>query len=202
MLKLVEHEEYEKKAGYIACGSAITSYARNFTIRAAQANYKYFCYADTDSIHCTCKPEQLKNVPVHPTAFCHWKIESTWDKGYFIRQKTYIEHVIEEDQKPIDKPYYNVKCAGLPETCKKLFIQSMTETNEQARHAGQMAIVADMVKGNQYNPFERSDLESYKFLAEKRKMQDFKQGISIPCKLLPRRISGGIVLQSTTFEMR
>ena len=28
----------DKEAGYIAVGSAITSYARNFTIRAAQQN--------------------------------------------------------------------------------------------------------------------------------------------------------------------
>jgi hypothetical protein len=31
--------EHDKKPGYIPIGSAITSYARNFTIRAAQANY-------------------------------------------------------------------------------------------------------------------------------------------------------------------
>lgn len=31
--------ENEKKPGYIAIGSAITSYSRNFTIRAAQKNY-------------------------------------------------------------------------------------------------------------------------------------------------------------------
>ena len=47
----------EKTPGYIAVGSAVTSYARNFTIRAAQANYhgkneRGFIYADTDSIHC------------------------------------------------------------------------------------------------------------------------------------------------------
>ena len=49
--------ENEKKPGYIAIGSAITSYSRNFTIRDAQKNYygenkRGFIYADTDSIHC------------------------------------------------------------------------------------------------------------------------------------------------------
>ena len=49
--------EKDKVPGYIAIGSAITSYARNFTIRAAQKNYygvdkPGFIYADTDSIHC------------------------------------------------------------------------------------------------------------------------------------------------------
>ena len=35
----VQVTEFEKKPGYIPVGSAITSYARNFTIRAAQSNY-------------------------------------------------------------------------------------------------------------------------------------------------------------------
>ena len=46
-------EEHKKKVGYIPIGSAITSYARNFTIRHAQANYygkdkRGFIYAYTD----------------------------------------------------------------------------------------------------------------------------------------------------------
>ena len=57
--------EHEKKAGHIASGAAITSYARNFTIRAAQKNYygvnkKGFIYADTDSIHCDLQPDENK----------------------------------------------------------------------------------------------------------------------------------------------
>ncbi len=87
-------EEHKKNAGYIAIGSAITSYARNFTIRAAQQNYDTFCYADTDSIHCECPSDQVKGVVVHPTKFCCWKNESNWDKAVFTRQKTYIEHVV------------------------------------------------------------------------------------------------------------
>src|SRR5699024_8788482 len=46
----------DKTPGYIPIGSAITSYSRNFTIRAAQKNFHGtepgFIYADTDSIHC------------------------------------------------------------------------------------------------------------------------------------------------------
>ena len=45
----------DKQPGYIPVGAAITSYARNFTIRAAQKNYHSvdepgFIYADTDSL--------------------------------------------------------------------------------------------------------------------------------------------------------
>lgn len=99
-----------KSAGFIAVGAAITSYARNFTIRTAQKNYEHFCYADTDSIHCTCSPDELIDVPIHETAFCCWKIENEFDTAIFARQKTYIE---------ITGGNYNIKCAGMTDTCKE-----------------------------------------------------------------------------------
>lgn len=159
----------EKKPGYIPVGSAITSYARNFTIRAAQQNYygtdePGFIYADTDSIHCDLPPEALKGIRVHPTDFCAWKLESCWDTAIFTRQKTYIEHITKENLEPIDSPYYNVKCAGMPESCKKLFVKGMAN--------------------NEYQ------------------LTDFKIGLVLPGKLMPRRIKGGILLTETTFEMR
>lgn len=117
------HEE-DKVPGYIPCGSAITSYARNFTIRHAQENYygkneRGFIYADTDSIHCDLQPEELKGIDVHPTAMSCWKLESYWDEGYFVRQKTYIEHVTHSDGEKLSKPYYHITCAGMPDRCKK-----------------------------------------------------------------------------------
>lgn len=196
-----EVEEYKKKAVYIPVGAAITSYARNFTIRAAQKNYKYFCYADTDSIHCACSPEKLQGVPVDPVRFCCWKIETCWNIGWFIRAKTYIEHVIEEDQKLIDNPYYNVKCAGLPENCKDLFIKSMTETEEEAKHHEQMAnafILANEAVGAEYDPEE---VEEHIFLSKRRKLQDFDRGLNIYGKLMPVRIPGGIVLKRSYFTI-
>ena len=113
----------DKEAGYIPVGSAITSYARNFTIRAAQANYHGieehgFIYADTDSIHCDLPPEQVTGIKVHETDFCAWKLESCWDKAIFTRQKTYIEHVTHEDLHKIEEPYNNIKCACMPQRCK------------------------------------------------------------------------------------
>ena len=173
----------DKQAGYIPVGSAITSYARNFTIRTAQKNYhgadkRGFIYADTDSIHCDLKPDELVDVPVHPTAFCHWKLESLWDEGWFVRQKTYIEHVTHEDLQPVT-PYYNVKCAGMPERCKQLFIASMTGE--------------ELTPNNQYEA---------DFLKDKRTLTDFSVGLRVPSKLIPKRINGGIVLADTFYEMR
>ena len=176
----------DKDAGYIAVGSAITSYARNFTIRTAQKNYygvdkKGFIYADTDSIHCDLEADELVGVKVDDNDFCCWKLEATWDTAIFTRQKTYIEHVVEENLKPLDEPYYNVKCAGMPQRCKDLFIMSLTN---------------DVPEGTKLNE------EEQEFVTTKRSLSDFKIGLKVPSKLMPKRIRGGILLTETTYEMR
>ena len=180
-------QAFEKTPGYIPVGSAITSYARNFTIRAAQKNYHGvdepgFIYADTDSIHCDLAPSEIKGVPVHDKNFCHWKLESCWDVAIFARQKTYIEHVTHENLEPIDNPYYNIKCAGMPKKCKDLFELSMTGYNEK--------------EGDNYTEQEKE------FLKVKRDITDFKVGLKVPGKLMPKRIRGGTLLVETTYEMR
>ena len=180
-------EEHEKTAGYIAVGSAITSYARNFTIRAAQKNYygvdkRGFIYADTDSIHCDLAPEEIKGIKVHESDFCCWKLESCWDIGWFVRQKTYIEHIVKENLQPIDKPYYNIKCAGMPERCKNLFQWSM-----------------EGYKPKKEDKFTEEELE---FIGKKRKLEDFTIGLKVPSKLMPVHIRGGVLLVPSSYEMR
>ena len=175
----------DKIPGYIPIGSAITSYARNFTIRAAQKNYhgknkRGFIYADTDSIHCDLLPEEITGIKVHDKDFCCWKLESCWDDGYFVRQKTYIEHIVKEDLKEIENPYYNVKCAGMPQKCKDLFLLSMGEDVE----------------------LKEMSFEDIKFAVKDRTLEDFNIGLVVPGKLLPKRIRGGILLVDTNYEMR
>lgn len=183
--------EFNKKPGYIPVGSAITSYARNFTIRVAQKNYHGvnnpgFIYADTDSIHCDLPPDQIKGIKVHAKDFCCWKLESCWDKAVFTRQKTYIEHVIAEDLETIEKPYNNIKCAGMPQKCKDLFELSMQGTAN-------------------YNEMWSDDERNFLFDENnkpiKRDFSDFKIGLSVPDKLRPKRILGGILLVETTYQM-
>ncbi len=186
--------ENEKNPGYIAIGSAITSYSRNFTIRAAQKNYygaekRGFIYADTDSIHCDLLPQEIKGIEVDNKEFCCWKLESCWDKAIFTRQKTYIEHVTHENLVPLEesKQYNNIKCAGMPKKCKDLFELSMKGT-------------ADVNEN-------WSDDEN-EFLFDKdnkpivRDYSDFKVGLKVPDKLRPIRIRGGVLLVNTTYEMR
>ena len=187
--------ENNKSAGYIAIGSAITSYARNFTIRSAQQNYygkdkRGFIYADTDSIHCDLKPEEIKGIKVHDKDFCCWKLESCWDVGIFVRQKTYVEHVIKEDLEPIEHPYYNVKCAGMPNRCKELFLKSMGEEWKSDKEKIELGEIRDYEQ-----EFINND-------GKKRELTDFKIGLTVPSKLMPKRIQGGVLLVDTTYQMR
>ena len=187
-------EAHDKPIGYIAIGSAITSYARNFTIRTAQKNYhgvdeRGFIYADTDSIHCDLAVDELIDVPIHDSDFCHWKIENEWDKAIFVRQKTYIEHTIREDQIPVEeldppkKPYYLVKCAGMPKHCKDLFVWSMEQDYTE-------------------EDFKKLTEEGQEFVKEKRTLEDFCLGLTVPEKLMPKRIDGGVLLVNTKYQMR
>lgn len=180
--------EFKKKPGYIAIGSAITSYARNFTIRAAQKNYygknkRGFIYADTDSIHCDLSPSEIKGIKIDDREFCCWKIESEWDIGYFARQKTYIEHIVKKDGEELPVPYYDIKCAGMPPRCKYLFNMSMSGDTP-----------VESVK-------ELSE-EEKKFVSVKRDITDFKPGLKVPGKLLPKNIKGGIILTETEYTFR
>ena len=191
-------EEYKKQPGYIAVGSAITSYARNFTIRAAQKNYHGvdkpgFIYADTDSIHCDLRPEDIVGIKVDDKDFCCWKLESCWDYAIFTRQKTYIEHVTHQNLKPVQS-YYDVKCAGMPDKCKELFVKSFEASKEKIQEWKE-----EMIDGTERYKYSKEDIE---FLSQRRTIDDFKLGLKIPGKLVPKRIPGGVLLVETTYEMR
>lgn len=178
----------EKLSGYIPIGSAITSYSRCFTIKAAQANYhgiheRGFIYADTDSIHCDLKPEELRGIRIHETDLCSWKLESCWNSAIFVRAKTYIEHITHENQVRLTEPRYEIKCAGMPDSCKKQFIYSMTQD------------IPD-------EWWEKASEEKRDFVTTKRTLKDFKAGLKIHGKLIPKQIKGGVILVETEFEMR
>ena len=91
-----------RKSIYIPVATFITSYARRKTILTSQAirDYSlekygedYYCYSDTDSIHLRyMSEEELKKfVDIDDFKLGAWKLESTFTKAKFIRQKCYIE---------------------------------------------------------------------------------------------------------------
>lgn len=205
--------EANKKPGYIPVGSAITSYARNFTIRAAQKNYhgknkKGFIYADTDSIHCDLEPEEIVGIKVHDKDFCCWKLESCWDVAVFTRQKTYIEHVTHENRVPLEKlldkdgnprkPYNNIKCAGMPQKCKDLFQTSLDGTADINGYTDKVTkVFKEWAEDEKEFLFEKETGKPIK-----RNLMDFRVGLKVPGKLRPKRIRGGILLIDTSYEMR
>ena len=134
ILKFETVYQHDKKPVYIPCGAYITSYARNFTIRAAQQLYyegedKGFMYADTDSVHCV--NMNVKDIPdnikIHNTEFLRWKPEaSKMRKAKYVRQKTYYEEIIEENFKPVKgECEISLKGCGMGKNTKKAFIDGL-----------------------------------------------------------------------------
>lgn len=122
---------------YTAVGVFITSYARDLTLRAAQANYKVFAYADTDSLHLLTDniPE---DIDVHPSRMGAWKFEYAFKEAYYVRPKFYLERLGLDAVCPSDCTEthdhtfdYVVRVAGLPERVSRLLtFEDLTEGRE------------------------------------------------------------------------
>ena len=95
---------------YLPYAAFVTAQARNITITAAQENYDNFIYADTDSIHILGK--DAKGIFIHPTELGAWKNEGYFERGKYLRAKTYIHG---------DKDFNieEIKCAGMPVEVKE-----------------------------------------------------------------------------------
>lgn len=191
VLKFSTIESNEKKPGYIPIGSAITSYARRFTITAAQKNYhpgeRGFIYADTDSIHCDLLPDEIKGAPEHATEFNHWKYESCWSEGWFVGAKRYAELHTYEDREKLDNPVWDLKCAGMGQHSKDLFIASIT---------GQTDIIKDGKKEKVWKTEEEEE-----FVNKDHSINDFQIGLTIPGTLKARQIPGGVLLINGDYKM-
>ena len=93
---------------YTPVGCFITAWARDKTIRSAQAVYDRFIYADTDSLHLE-GTEMPEGLEVHPVNLGAWKHEGDFTRGKFIRAKTYMEEI---------DGVTHVTCAGMPDKVK------------------------------------------------------------------------------------
>lgn len=106
---------------YIPTATFITSYARRKTILTSQSikdfsidnfGIDYYIYSDTDSIHLLKMDEEILKefVDIDDYRIGAWKLESTFSRGKYLRQKCYIEE--NEDK-------INVTVAGLPKNLGK-----------------------------------------------------------------------------------
>lgn len=191
----------EKTPGYIAIGAAITSYARNFTIRHAQKNYEIFRYADTDSLHLeTDDFNKVNNIVVHPTDYLCWKVEGEWDTAIFTRQKTYIEHIIGENFKRVN-PHYLIKCAGMPEKSKNILNCSLSGALQDIDFTN--LHTADDILDFMHACYEEEfDEEIQRFILHKRSLTDFVPGLKVPGCLKPRRMRSGVLLKEDFYTMK
>lgn len=184
ILKFETVPEHDKTPGYIPIGSAITSYARNETIRKAQLNYDIFCYADTDSLHCVGDISELKGIPIHDKNLCCWKVEKKWKRAIFHRTKSYIETVLKDGQED-----YEITCAGMGKNAKAILALAL-------KYRDGNVDIEEVQKSGQYN---KSDMS---YIMDGKSLEDFKSGLTVPKNLKAKRIIGGIILVEQYFKLR
>ena len=181
--EVIDTEDKAKKYGikppelresvYTAMGCFITAYAREKTIRSAQAVYDRFIYADTDSLHLT--GAEVPDIDVHPTKLGAWKHEGTFIDSLYVRAKTYLE-TMEEFKEDSLKNY-----------CKILTKHfDVWRENKQIRYHDMKVTCAGM-------PDNVKESVTY---------ENFHSDSTFDGKLMPRRYKGGIVLQETTFTIK
>lgn len=173
-VKLVRGEDEKVPPVYTAAGVFITSFARNLTIRSAQASYEHFAYADTDSLHLlgdhwiigedTDGNKTVLNPPegveIHPSKLGAWKFEYDYDSAFYIRAKAYLEH-LPDTEALCDDPEcdvrhdYVTRIAGLPT-----------------------------------------------HIASTLSFDDLRPGLVLNGKLTPKTVPGGVVLRDTPFELK
>lgn len=168
---------------YIPVGTFITAWARHKTITSAQKLYKYFVYADTDSLHLDidlpAEMLQMSNddleklstadlrkfgidIPddfdIDPYALGAWKVEEVSRRSRYIRQKSYIhDYNLPKtwETENYDPKNIKITCAGMPEKC-------------------------------------------YEFVT----WENFREGSTYSGKLQPKHVAGGIVLKDIEFTIK
>lgn len=90
IVHLVLGDEEKRAPVYTPMGVFITAYARDITIRAAQAHYPIFAYADTDSLHLFTDTDP-EGLDVDPSKLGAWKYEGSFQAAIYVRAKCYCE---------------------------------------------------------------------------------------------------------------
>lgn len=110
-----EAETEIRDSVYTAMGIFITSYGRDMIIRTSQECYSDIIYCDTDSMHLATDkvPEQIKDR-IDPNKLGYWDFEGYYERGKYLRQKTYM-HEFKNDDGSIRR---KITCSGLPDSVK------------------------------------------------------------------------------------
>lgn len=189
IMRAQTHYAKDKKAGYIANGAAITANARIYTLKAANANYDCFVYADTDSIHCVCKPSDLKGIRIDGSRLGYWDIEKeNVTELRVVRQKTYIEYEGND---------FSIITAGMTKASKTALrllsppYQNMT--------------LDDFINLDEYKTLQK---ETQEWILQQRKdgyifdITKFTYGLKVAGKLMRKQGIGGVELIPSMFEIK
>ena len=116
-----EKEPEDPSHFYLPYASFVTSYARQMLVRGWNSFKGKALYCDTDSLHIRGDKDAISDelapfVDWEKTGELGlWKIEGEFDKGRYIRAKTYIEI-----GKKGDKEKVNIVCAGATDAVKEV----------------------------------------------------------------------------------
>lgn len=184
VISFVLSEKQERETLSVACGSFITSYGRERTIRTSQYIKDYtlqkygedrYYYSDTDSVHAGISDEDLEElkdiIQVDDFNLGCWAKECEFDRALFIRQKCYIE----ENQGKI-----SVTVSGLP----KYLAPLVTFENFKRGFTTEGLSIDDMVKQALKNGASKEEVEK------------------IQHKLNYKYVKGGVVLKDTGFTIK
>lgn len=210
VIKYRKGEKETREPIYIPVGCFITAWARHKTITSAQKMYKYFVYADTDSLHLNIPlPKEILNMSsdeleklttkdlqrmgidipddfvVDPYALGAWKVEQRFYRARFIRQKSYIEDL------------------NTPDTWNK----SQYSTQEVKTFCEENEIEYDTYVKKYEGCYDKDKLKITcagmpKSCYEHVTWDNFHEGASFTGKLKPKHVVGGIVLVDEDFTIK
>lgn len=170
---------------YTPMGIFITSWARDMTIRTAQKCYDRIIYCDTDSIHLidTEIPEVIADI-IDDNKLGYWAHESTFKRGKYLRQKTYVNELYTNKEKT--ETVVKVKCAGMPDKIKDKLTRKVYKKESKRFKKPVNYIIGNMPK----------------HVKDNLTFKQFKVGYTSYGKLLPKHVKGGVVLIDTEFTIK
>lgn len=108
------HENVVSDTIYLPMATFITSWAKDYLVKAINNNYERFMYCDTDSLHLYGRIEQVKGVEIGKKIYGLWDNEMCFEDFKYIGSKRYAE-------KNTKTHKWEIKCCGLTdEIMKKL----------------------------------------------------------------------------------
>ena len=161
---------------YTAMGAFITAYAREKTIRSAQAVFPRFIYADTDSLHLIGQDEPA-DLEIHPTKLGAWKNEGRFNDSKYLRAKTYMETMQEVHEDTL-RNYATLLCDPHTVTMSR----ETDGIHADVTHVTCAGMPANVKRSVSYD--------------------NFHPGSVFEGKLMPKRYPGGVVLENRTFTIK